>query len=166
MEELLNVESFITKAVNEYSSTIYKVAFHITCNKEDAYDVCQDVFLKLFNNFDKINDDEHLKAWLIRVAVNCAKSYCTKGYKKNTVSIDDVNENEFAVSNEEDNTIDKVLKLPEKYRVVIHLFYYQEMSVDEIAEILQIGKSAVKTRLSRGRKLLEKVIREEEALGG
>ena len=68
--------------------------------------------------------------------------------------------------NKKDNTIDKVLKLPEKYRVVIHLFYYQEMSIEEISDTLQIGKSAVKTRLSRGRKLLEKIIREEEALGG
>ncbi len=166
MEEILDIESFITKAVNEYSSTIYKVAFHITCNKDDAYDVCQDVFLRLFNNFEKIKDDEHLKAWLIRVAVNCAKSYCTRSFRKNTVAIDDVNESELIVTREEDNTIDKVLKLPEKYRVVIHLFYYQEMSVEEIADILQIGKSAVKTRLSRGRKLLENIIREEEALGG
>ena len=166
MEEILDVESFVTKAVNEYSGTIYKAAFHITCNKDDAYDVCQDVFLRLFNNFEKIKDDEHLKAWLIRVAVNCAKSYCTKGFKKNTVPIDDVNENELIAKNKEDNTIDKVLKLPEKYRVVIHLFYYQEMSIEEISGTLQIGKSAVKTRLSRGRKLLEKIIREEEALGG
>ena len=166
MEEILDVESFVTKAVNEYSGTIYKVAFHITRNKDDAYDVCQDVFLRLFNNFEKIKDDEHLKAWLIRVAVNCAKSYCTKGFKKNTVPIDDVNENDLIAENKEDNTIDKVLKLPEKYRVVIHLFYYQEMSIEEISDTLQIGKSAVKTRLSRGRKLLEKIIREEEALGG
>lgn len=166
MEEILDVESFVTKAVNEYSGTIYKVAFHITCNKDDAYDVCQDVFLRLFNNFEKIKDDEHLKAWLIRVAVNCAKSYCTKGFKKNTVPIDDVNENDLIAKNKEDNTIDKVLKLPEKYRVIIHLFYYQEMSIEEISDTLQIGKSAVKTRLSRGRKLLEKIIREEEALGG
>ena len=109
MEEILDVESFVTKAVNEYSGTIYKVAFHITCNKDDAYDVCQDVFLRLFNNFEKIKDDEHLKAWLIRVAVNCAKSYCTKGFKKNTVPIDDVNENELIAENKKDNTIDKDL---------------------------------------------------------
>lgn len=166
---MFDIESFITQAVNEYSGTIYKVAFHITCNKEDAYDVCQEVFLRLFNNYEKIKDKEHLKAWLLRVAVNCAKSYCTQGFKKNTVPIDEVSENEmttFIQDNIEDNTIDKVLQLPEKYRIVIHLFYYQELSVEEIADTLQITKSTVKTRLSRGRKLLEKIIGEEEDFYG
>ena len=162
MEEILDVESFVTKAVNEYSGTIYKVAFHITCNKDDAYDVCQDVFLRLFNNFEKIRDDEHLKAWLIRVAVNCAKSYCTKGFKKNTVSISEISESYISFSNEIDETIGSVMKLPEKYKVPIHLYYYQQLTVEEISKILGITRSGVRSRLSRGRNMLKEILEKED----
>lgn len=163
LDELMNNEDFITEAVNTYSDMIYNIALHITCNSEDAFDVCQDVFLRLHKNKSKIKDNEHLKAWVLRTAINCARSYCTQGYRKNTVPIDDVPETEFAFTNKFDETINLVMRLPEKYRVVINLFYYQELSVEEIAEILNIKKSNVKTRLSRGRKFLEKIIREEES---
>lgn len=164
LKEILSSENFITEVVNMYSDTIYRVALHITCNREDAYDVCQEVFLRLLNNKEKIKSDEHLKSWLIRTAVNCSKTVVLQAYNRRTVPIDEINENQFAVCqlHNEDTTITKVMKLPEKYRMTIYLYYYQEQSVAEIADILEISQSGVKSRLARGRKLLEKIIREEE----
>ena len=70
----LNNDDLVTDVVNEYSDTIYRVALNITKNSADAFDVCQEVFIRLIKNKHKIKDRSHLKAWLLRVAVNCAKA--------------------------------------------------------------------------------------------
>lgn len=160
---MLSSENFITRAVQQYSDMIYRIAVHITKNSNDAYDVCQDVFLRLIKNQDKIKDDEHLKNWLIRTAINCSKSLYSKSKKHRIVSIDEVDESEFSAVDKQDNTISLVMQLPEKYRIAIYLFYYQEMSISEISNVLDVSVSAVKSRLSRGRKALEKLIRKEDS---
>ncbi|MGN0476510.1 MAG: RNA polymerase sigma factor [Ruminococcus sp.] len=160
---MLSSENFITRAVQQYSDMIYRIAVHITKNSDDAYDVCQDVFLRLIKNQDKIKDDEHLKNWLIRTAINCSKSLYSKSKKHQVVSIDEVDESEFSAVDKQDNTISLVMQLPEKYRIAIYLFYYQEMSISEISNVLDVSVSAVKSRLSRGRKALEKLIRKEDS---
>ena len=98
----LNNDDFVTDVVNEYSATIYRVAFNITKNSADAFDVCQEVFIRLIKNKHKIKDRSHLKAWLLRVAVNCAKSCKTSAYVRHCVPLAEAREQGVS-----DNTFDK-----------------------------------------------------------
>lgn len=161
MDKILSSDDFITNVVNEYSDTIYRTAYNITQNREDAFDVCQEVFVRLIKNQHKIKDDKHLKAWLIRATVNCSKSNTTQAYKRHSVSLDEVKESEFTTENYTPTLIELLAQLPEKYRIAIHLHYYNDLSIEEIAKILSITKSGVKSRLSRGRKLLKQLIEKE-----
>lgn len=158
-------EQFINDTVENYSDMMFRVAYNITCNREDAFDVCQDVFMKLMKNKNKIQSDAHLKAWLIRVTVNCAKNFKGQAYNRYTVPIDDIN------GAKTDNLDDKLVltacvqKLPEKYKTAIYLFYYENMSINEIAKVLDIGDNTVKTRLARGRDKLKKILEKENYYG-
>lgn len=154
-----NSENFISGAVETYSDTIYRIAYNITCNREDALDVCQDVFLRLIKNKHKIRDDTHLKAWLIRTCINCAKSNASQSYKKHRVSIE--NADKLSYCDSHDSMIELVFRLPEKYRTVIHLFYYNRLDISEIANALSLTKSGVKSRLARGRAMLKDIIEKE-----
>lgn len=162
MSELLSAEDLITYAVSEYSDTIYRIALNITKNNEDAFDVCQDVFVRLIKSKNKINNSEHLKAWLIRATVNCAKSYCTQAYRKHRVDIESLHADDLAHRDKYDTLIESVMELPEKYSTVIHLFYYEDMQISEIAHTLKISQSAVKQRLVRGREKLKIILEKED----
>lgn len=164
MSELTLTDEFITEVVNKYSDTIFRIALNITKNEEDAYDVCQEVFVRLVRNKNKnkIKSQEHLKAWLIRVAVNCAKSSCVQAYKKHRVDFESLSMSEITQYDKYDRLVDSVMKLPEKYSTVIHLFYYEDMQIQEIAKTLSIKESAVKQRLARGREKLKNLLGEED----
>ena len=140
----LNNDDFVTAVVNEYSDTIYRVALNITKNSADAFDVCQEVFIRLIKNKHKIKDRSHLKAWLLRVAVNCAKSCKTSAYVRHCVPLAEAREQGVS-----DNTFDKaifqfVMQLPPKYSVAIYLFYYEDLKISEISKILNVTQSTVK----------------------
>lgn len=159
----LNNDDFVTAVVNEYSDTIYRVALNITKNRADAFDVCQEVFIRLIKNKHKIKDRSHLKAWLLRVAVNCAKSCKTAAYVRHCVPLAEAREQGVS-----DNTFDKaifqfVMQLPPKYSVAIYLFYYEDLKISEISKILNVTQSTVKSRLARGRKQLREIIEREQS---
>lgn len=161
MGELLSADDFIKEAVDKYSDTIYRVALNITRNSEDAFDVCQDVFVRLIKSKNKIKNSEHLKAWLIRATVNCAKSCCSQAYTKHRADFDSLSTAELVHNDSYDTLIESVMKLPEKYSTVIHLFYYEDMQINEIARTLKITQSAVKQRLARGREKLKTILEGE-----
>lgn len=157
-----NKDDFVTNVVNEYSDMIYRVALNITKNIDDAFDVCQEVFVRLIKNKHKIKDSNHLKAWLLRVTVNCAKSCKTSAYVRHCVPVDEISDQGVS-----DNTVDKsifesVLQLPPKYSVVIYLFYCEDLKISEISKILNVTQSTVKSRLARGRKQLREIIEREQ----
>ncbi|MCH5299551.1 MAG: sigma-70 family RNA polymerase sigma factor [Ruminococcus sp.] len=162
MDEKISAENFITDAVNTYSDTIYRIALNITRNPQDAFDVCQDVFVKLIKHKDKIENPTHLKAWLIRVTINCSKSLVASAHRTKVISIDDVKESELVYSGEERLWLcETVMRLPEKYSTVIYLFYYEDMKISDIAHSLGVTESAVKIRLSRAREKLRKILEKE-----
>ncbi len=160
MDKMQNSDSFISGAVEAYSDMIYRIAYNITCNREDALDVCQEVFLRLVKSRHKIRDDYHLKAWLIRACINCAKTNASQAYKKHRAPIEKADS--LYYSDNHDSMIELVMRLPEKYRTVIHLFYYDKLEVSEIANALSMTKSGVKSRLSRGRAMLKEIIEKEK----
>lgn len=148
--------------IERYQRSLYAAAFNICRNSEDANDAVQDTFIQYYTSGKEFRDEEHLKAWLLRVAVNRAKDIARSFWRRNKISIEEYAE-EIPFENQEDRALfETVMKLPEKYRDVIHLYYYEELSVKEIAGILGASQGSVKMRLSRGRSFLRDVFKEEE----
>lgn len=162
MDEFISAENFINYAVDTYSDTVYRIALNITQNPHDSFDISQEVFIRLLKNYEKIKDKEHLKAWLVRVTVNCSRTFMRSKSSRQIISFDEIKESDLLCTHDENFEITKLVwQLPEKYRVVIYLFYYEEMKISKIAQALGISQSAVKLRLSRGREKLKILIEKE-----
>ena len=140
-----------SQAFERYSDMVYRLAFARVKNKYDADDILQEVFLRFIKAKNKAINEEHTKALLIRITINCSKSLLTSSWFKRT---EPLSEN-LSVQDESFDTLDAVLRLPQKYRTVIHLHYYMGYSVDEIAALLKSKPSTVKSQLHRARKMLK-----------
>ena len=140
---------------NDYGNMLYKIAFLYLGNATDTEDILQDVFTKYLCGKYKFKNQEHEKAWFIRVTQNKCLDYLKKSGRKN-VCIDDVDITDtYNYDETEQDIISKVIALPPKYKSAIILYYYNDYSVEEISKILKISKSAVKKRLQRGRDILK-----------
>lgn len=143
-----------------YANMVYRLAFVRTGNRSDSDDILQEVFLRYMKVWQKMESEEHIKATLIRITVNCTSSLLSSSWFKKTEPLD---ENISVTDNDSsENALGEVLKLPVKYRTVIHLHYYMGYSVAEIAELTKTNPSTVKTRLSRAREQLKKTLKEED----
>ena len=151
----------IQELVERYQNSLYAVAFNVCKNQQDAEDAVQDTFLQYYNSKKEFESEQHIRAWLIRVAINKAKNMNLSFWRKNKTSLEDYMETLVFETPESEHLFETVMGLPEKYRIVIHLFYYEDYSVREIEEILKISESNVKVRLSRGRMLLRETLKEE-----
>ena len=141
-------------AVSQYQDTVFRVALHCMGRIQEAEDAVQEVFLRLYIHKEPFENPEHLRRWLIRVTVNVCRDVLKNPWRRRQVSLDSVPEPVFEQP-EQLELYQEVLNLSEKYRVVLVLFYYEEFSTKEIAEILGLKQSAVTTRLSRARALLK-----------
>lgn len=144
-----------------YQSNLFAVAFNICKNAQDAEDIVQDTFVQYYTTKKEFESEQHIRAWLIRVAVNKAKNVTRTFWRRNKFSIEDYMETLVFETPEAENLFETVMHLPEKYRIVIHLYYYEDYAVREIADILKLSESNVKIRLSRGRALLKEALKEE-----
>lgn len=142
----------IDAVFDKYCDTVYRLAFARTKNRFDAEDVLQTVFLKLLKTDTDFVDEEHLKAWLLKVAVNSSKNLLTSAWVRLTEGMRDDLATDLVATTE---VYSIVMELPQKYRTVIHLHYYEGYSCLEIAEILGTKEATVKTRLSRAREKLK-----------
>ena len=148
----------VDEAFRRYGDRVFSAAFSICRNREDADDTVQDTFLKYYTQNEEYIDESHLKAWLIRVAINRAKDLSGAFWRRNRVSWEEyMDELEFQEP-EDRSLFEAVMRLPGKYRIVIHLFYYEEYSIDEISATLHRSQGTVKSQLSRGRKLLKTML--------
>lgn len=147
------------RIVRNYMDVIYRVAVNYCKNQEDAQDVVQNTFMKLLHCEPEFLDEEHIRKWLIRVAVNECKSLWRTFWRRNVSSLEEL-QNEPAFSVEEKSDLYyAVQKLPAKYRVVVHLYYYEDYSVREIADILKVKETTVQTRLMRARNKLKEQLK-------
>ena len=144
-----------------YQNNLFIIAFNVCKNVEDAEDVVQDTFLQYHTSKKDFESEQHIRAWLIRVAINKAKNMNHTFWRQNKLSIEDYIETLTFETPDSENLFETVMKLPEKYRIVIHLFYYEDYTIREIADILKLSESNIKVRLSRGRKLLKESLQEE-----
>ena len=140
-----------SEAFKRYSDMVYRLAFARVKNKYDADDILQEVFLRFIKVKEKINNEQHAKALLIRITINCSKSLLTSSWFKRTEPLSE----SLSVSDKEIDTLDAVMRLPQKYRTVIHLHYYMGYSTNEIAAILKSKPSTVKSQLHRARQKLK-----------
>ncbi len=153
-------EDLFPEVFEKYKNTVYSVVFHYVRNVEDAADLQQETFLKLLAGGVEYESEEHMKAWLLRVAINSCKNFLrSKSYRADVP----LSEQLPAEQKEESTELfDIVLTLPEKYRVPLHLFYYEDYSVRQIASVMEIPEATVKIRLKRGREKLGKCLRKED----
>ena len=151
----------VQELIGLYQNNLYAAAFSICKNAQDAEDVVQETFIQYHMSKNQFESQQHIRAWLIRVAINKAKNVNHTFWRKNKVPLEEYMETLAFETPKSQNLFETVMKLPEKYRTAIHMFYYEDYGVKEIAGILRISESNVKTRLSRGRKLLKESLQEE-----
>ena len=148
-------------AVQQYQNMVYRVALHAVASPPDAEDAVQEVFLRLYTSQKPFESDEHLRRWLIRVTMNTCRNSLKAWWRRRRISLEEVAEQPVFDQPAERELYDAVLSLPEKYRTVLNLFYYEALSTDEIARTLGLLRSTVTTRLSRARALLREKLGEE-----
>jgi RNA polymerase sigma-70 factor (ECF subfamily) len=146
--------------IHRYQDSVYHAAFSICKNAQDAEDVTQDTFIAYYNSKQDFQSEEHIRAWLLRVAINKGKDLLRSFWRRNRLSWEEYVDTLTFEHPEDGDLFRTVMDLPEKYRVVIHLHYYEDYAVKEIAKILRVSENTVKVRLHRGRILLK------EKLGG
>ncbi len=155
-------EELFLEIYEKYKNTVYSVIFNYVKNTDDTADLHQDVFVSLINQDGEFESEEHIKAWLIRVAANKCKNFLRS---RKHIADEPISEEIPYFQQQEDTELLKmVLQLPEKYRIPIHLFYYEDYSIKQIADVLDIPEATVKIRLKRGREKLSKTLRKEEWL--
>lgn len=144
-----------------YADMVYRLAYLRTRSASDAEDVLQEVFVRCLRKKPEWTDAEHQKAWFLRVTINCTKSLLTSAFRRHTASLDESAEVRAPSPDETQTDVyEAVLSLEQKYRTVIHLFYYEGYSVRDIAALTESTESAVKSRLFRGRELLRQRLKE------
>jgi len=144
--------------VKTYADLVYKLAYSHTHNRSDADDIFQEVFVRYFGKAPRFESAEHQKAWLIRVTVNCAKKHFSSAWNRKTVSLDAG----LPAAPPEEHGLEEALKrLAPKYRAVIHLFYYEGYPVGQIAGLLGLRQSTVRSQLTRARAQLARMLKGE-----
>ncbi len=163
-------ESF-EEVMKFYMPMVYRIAFSRLGSSHEAEDITQEVFLKYFRADVQYNDEEHRKAWLIRCAINCTKTLVTSAWYRHRASdegLENMEENgeipgsdgDIEKIEQKNAVMSAVMKLPEKYRTVIHLFYFEDMSVAQISKATGIREATVKSQLSRARDMLKPMLKE------
>ena len=150
------------RLVNLYLDMVYRVALNGCKNTYDADDVVQDTFMKLLKCRKTFDSDEHIRNWLIRVTINECKRFWISPWKTRIVPWDENVEEPVVWEPEQSVLYDKVMELTPKYRETVYLYYFEDFSVKEIADILKISETAVQTRLQRARQKLKKVLGGDE----
>lgn len=147
------------QTIKRNSDMVYKLAFSQMKNKEDADDIYQDVFLRYIKYRVDFNSPEHEKAWFIRVTLNCCKTVFKSFWKTKITELNEIPETEEFSCEDLSYALEL---LPKNYNAVLHLFYYEDLSVEEISKILKIKQANVRMLLTRARRKLKEIIEEEQ----
>ena len=147
-----NKDEYLQILVEKYSDMVYRLAMSRTKNKEHSEDVYQEVFLRLVRKLPEFENENHEKAWLIKVTINCSKDVLGSRWLKNT---EELKENLAFSDPEKHDVYYAVMDLPLKYRTIIHLFYYEGYKIEEISKMLHIKENTIKSQLSRAREKLK-----------
>jgi len=159
------------EVIRHYAPMVYRIALTKTQSSHDTDDIFQEVFLRLVSCKKPFESEEHRKAWLIRVTINCCNSHFIAPWRKNVDSLDDavlsrIPDDACDMREREDreDIYAQVLRLPQNMREVILLFYYEDLSVRDIAAALGCDEAAVRKRLSRARQKLRLELGSEDTV--
>lgn len=144
----------------KYQENVFRAAFSICRNRQDAEDVVQETFLAYLRTRQEFESEEHIRAWLLRTALNKAKNVRGTFWHRNRETLQEYTSQVPFAEPEDRELAEAVLALPEKYRIVLHLYYYEDYSIKEIGQMLHLSDSAVKNRLLRARKQLKSTLKE------
>lgn len=144
-----------------YGDRLFAIAYAVCQNREDAEDAMQDTLIRYDGAKKEFSGEEHVKAWLIRVAVNRAKDIRASFWRRKRADWQETMASMTFEEPADSRLFQAVMGLDEKYRVVVQLFYYEDYGVEEIAAILKCPSGTVKSRLSRARALLKQTLKEE-----
>ena len=151
----------LQRIIDKYAKYIYRIAFTYLRRETDAEDIVQEVLMKYCINEKPYNSEIHEKNWIVRVTLNCCHNVRYSAWRKHTVALENSEEIKFETEVQTD-LFCSVDKLKEKYKTVIQLFYFEDMSIKSISEILNISEANVKTRLRRARSMLKIDLEEGE----
>ena len=149
-------EEEANRAIERYAATVRRICMVHLKNNSDTEDIFQTVFLKYVLWPKSFESEEHEKAWIIRVTINACKDLLKSFFRSHTIPLDSLKEQAQIPEDEHRELWDAVLSLPEKYRNVVYLYYYEEYSAAEISVILKKNVNTVYTLLTRARHLLKK----------
>ena len=153
--EAVYVSPSCEELYDRYGKFLFRISYAILCNREDAEDAVQDVFYKYLLKQPLFRDEDHEKAWFLRVASNRSKDMLRRRKIRTTLSLEEIEEYEIAP--EQATILRDLFSLPEKYKTVMILHYLEDLSVQDIARAESLTPSAVKMRLARGREMLRNI---------
>ena len=147
-------EREVNRAIERYSDMVRRICLIHLQNSADTEDIFQTVFLKYVLRSMPFENEEHEKAWFIRVTINACKDLLKSFFRTRTISIDEIVEQPTALQPDNREVLEAVLSLPAKYKDVVYLYYYEGYSVPQISRILRKNVNTVYTLLTRSKKLL------------
>ncbi|MHB1626978.1 MAG: sigma-70 family RNA polymerase sigma factor [Bacilli bacterium] len=155
----------LRELMEAYSRDVFRVVYGYVHNKHTAEDISQDVFLKVYDHMESFRQESSYKTWILRIAANCAKDFLRASARRAVTAMDDMShlqsdgsvEQAVMAAAQGSALWQAVQGLPDTYREVIWLYYAQDLSVEEIAQVTELSQPAIKTRLFRGRELLRTV---------
>ncbi len=164
----MNKKEIITDLMNRYGTEVLHLAYSYVRNRQTAEDLAQEIFIKCYEKLDSFNEESALETWMYRVAVNHCKDYLKSWYNRKIHVTDYISsfftssqsgaENEYIQEAERNELVDAVFRLPVKYREVIFLYYFRELSQKEISEVCGLNLNTVKSRMLKGKKLLKNIV--------
>jgi RNA polymerase sigma-70 factor (ECF subfamily) len=152
--------------MRRFGGKVLKLAYYHIRDRHQAEDIAQEVFCRVFKNLDGFREESSYYTWIYRITVNVCRDYIRSAYFRRILPWGDPGYTDILKKSEErmfeaaegGEVFQKVMDLPLKYRIVIVLYYFEELTTNEISEVLKIGENAVRTRLCRGRKILKELL--------
>lgn len=154
----LCTDDCVGDVIKFYSNMVYRLAFARTGTRHDADEIFQEVFFRYIKKQPIFENEDHRKAWFIKVTVNCSKKLWGSAWKRKIIPLEEPLQFE---TKEDIDLYNELQQLPAKYREVIHLFYYEDMTTEEIAKVLERKNTTVRTQLTRARVLLKNILKED-----
>jgi len=153
------------QVLKKYADAVTRVCIVHCGNQTDAQDCFQNVFLKLYQCDIDFESEAHIRAWLIRVAVNECTDWYRQFWKRRIILTDEIPDHKLDLTQEQDDSvIPYLMKLPFKYRRILYCHYYEDKKISEIATELKLSENTVKTQLVRGRELLKRNIKKAQTV--
>lgn len=157
----LRTDESIDQVIEKYKSTVYGIALTRTKNCHDADDIFQEVFLAYYRKNLQFNEEEHRKAWLIKATINCSKKLLSKKRCDTVELTEELAETVTLQSEEDTNVYTALCELPEKYRTVLYLYYFEGFPIEQISKYLHVRLGTIRMQMTRGRQMIKEKLKGE-----